>query len=182
MADLIDTHEPYTEREWNEFERLVVSIINQQLSTASATAVRDRVFDLLDHDITPDAVLNAGEDELYTAGLSHTKIEYIRNAAEAFQTGDYTRKELADRSNEDVIELLTEIKGVGEWTARMYLLFVLGREDVLPLGDLAVRRGIEQLYGNGDGEMTREEIRQVAEQWRPYRSHAVRYIWAEYES
>lgn len=182
MADLLDRHEPYSEREWSEFERLVVSIINQQLSTASATAVRDRVFDLLGHEVTPDTVSKADEDELHAAGLSRMKIAYIHNAAEAFRTTDYTREGLADRSDEEVIELLTEITGIGEWTARMYLLFVLEREDVLPLGDLAVRRGIERLYGNGDGEMTREEMRRIAERWRPYRSHAVRYIWAEYES
>ena len=105
----------------------------------------------------------------------------MKNAAEAFQEEDYTREGLADHSAEAVIEKLTEIKGVGEWTARMFLLFVLEREDVLPLGDLAVRRGIERLYGDG-GEMTREEMRAVAERWRPYRSVAARYIWAEYES
>jgi len=80
-----------------------------------------------------------------------------------------------------VIDRLTQIKGIGEWTAHMYLMFVLERRDVLPLGDLAVRQGIQQLYGDGV-EMTRAEMRDVAEAWRPYRSVATRYIWAEYES
>ena len=181
MAELLDEHDPYVERDCEEFERLVVSIINQQLSTASAAAVRERAFDVLNDDVTPAAVLDADEEALREAGLSYTKVEYVRNAAEAFRENDYTRTGLADRTDEEVIDLLTEIKGIGEWTARMYLLFVLERPDVLPLGDLAVRRGIEGLYGDGE-EMTRAEMREVAERWRPHRSLATRYIWAEYES
>jgi DNA-3-methyladenine glycosylase II len=180
MAELLETHDPYAEREWTEFERLVVSIINQQLSTASAAAVKERVFDLLG-EITPETVLEADEADLRDAGLSSMKIDYIRNAARAFQERDFTREGLADHSDEEVIDLLTEIKGVGEWTAHMYLMFVLEREDVLPLGDLAVRKGIQQLYGNGE-ELSRAEMQEIAEQWRPYRSVATRYIWAEYES
>lgn len=181
MADLLDRHDPYTETDWSEFERLCISIINQQLSTASAAAVRERVFVLLDHEVTPEAVLSANESELRGAGLSRSKVEYIRNAAEAFLKDDLTREGLADHSDEEVIERLTEIKGIGEWTARMYLLFVLERPDVLPLGDLAVRKGIQQLYGNGT-ELSRDEMREIAERWRPHRSTATRYIWAEYES
>ena len=184
MAELIEKHDPYVEPDWDEFERLCISIINQQLSTASAAAVRERVFELFRDEVTPEAVLEAEDDALRSAGLSRSKIEYMRNAARAFRENDYTREGLADYSNDEVIDLLTEIKGIGEWTARMYLLFVLERPDVLPLGDLAVRRGIEQLYGNGTepGEMTRDEMREIAEAWRPYRSVATRYIWAEYES
>ncbi|NUC73122.1 DNA-3-methyladenine glycosylase 2 family protein [Haloterrigena sp. SYSU A558-1] len=181
MAELIERHDPYVEPDWNEFERLCISIINQQLSTASATAVRERVFELLRDEVTPETVLEAEDEALRAAGLSESKIEYMRNAARAFRENDYTRAGLADHSNDEVIDSLTEIKGVGEWTARMYLLFVLQREDVLPLGDLAIRRAIEELYGDGD-DMSRAEMREIAEQWRPYRSAATRYLWAEYES
>jgi DNA-3-methyladenine glycosylase II len=162
------------------FERLVVSIINQSVSTASANAVRDRVFERLD-DITPATVLAADADELSDAGLGETKTEYIRNAARAFRERDLGREGFADVSDEEVIDELGEIRGVGEWTARMYLIFALGREDVLPLGDLAVRRGIESLYGDGE-ELTRGEMREIAERWRPYRSLATLYIWQHYES
>ncbi len=181
MAGLIDDHDPYSERDWDEYERLSVSIINQQLSTASAAAVRERVFEVLDGEVTPEAVLAADEEGLREAGLSRMKVEYMRNAARAFRCEDFSREALAGVPEEEVLSRLTEIKGVGEWTARMYLLFVLEREDVLPLGDLAVRRGIEALYGDGE-ELTREEMREIAERWRPYRSIATRYIWAEYES
>lgn len=181
MARLIDTYDPYVESDWSEYERLCISIINQQLSTASAAAVRERVFDLLNGEVTPATVLETDEELLRDAGLSRMKVAYLQNAARAFRENDYTKDGLAAHSDEAVIDRLTEIKGVGEWTARMFLLFVLEREDVLPLGDLAIRRGIERLYGNGD-VMTRDEMRDVAEQWRPYRSVATRYIWAAYES
>ncbi|WP_306057655.1 DNA-3-methyladenine glycosylase family protein [Natronococcus wangiae] len=181
MAELVDRHDPYVEPNWNEYERLCISIINQQLSTASAAAVRERVFELLDDTVTPETVLAADEAALRDAGLSRSKVAYVRNAARAFQENDYTREGLAAYSNDEVIDALTEIKGIGAWTARMYLLFVLERPDVLPLGDLAVRRGIETLYGNGE-ELIRAEMREIAEPWRPYRSVATRYIWAEYES
>jgi DNA-3-methyladenine glycosylase II len=178
MDRLIDEHGPIElEPADNEFRRLVVAIINQSVSTASAAAVRERVFDLLD-EVTPETVLEADEEALEDAGLGETKTEYVRNAARAFQERDLTRSGLADASDEEVIDRLSEIRGIGAWTGRMYLLFVLGREDVFPIGDLAVRRGIESLYG----EMTREEMHDLAEQWRPYRSLAVRYIWAHYES
>jgi DNA-3-methyladenine glycosylase II len=161
------------------FERLVIAIINQSISTASANAVRERVFDIFE-DITPEAVLATDEERLSEAGLGETKTEYVRNAARAFRERDLTPEGLAGASKEDVIDELAAIRGVGEWTARMYLIFALGREDVLPLGDLAVRRGIESLYS--DGEMTRAEMRDVAERWRPHRSLATLYIWRHYES
>jgi len=160
-----------------EFRRLVVSITNQSVSTESARAVRSRLFDRLD-DVTPEAVLETPPEELASVGLGETKAEYVRNAAKSFESGDYTREALADASNEEVRDALTDIRGIGEWTANMYLIFVLGREDVLPLGDLAVRRGIEGLYGTE----TRDEMRRVAEDWKPYRSYGTRYVWEWYEA
>jgi DNA-3-methyladenine glycosylase II len=182
MADLVDRHghidhEPADD----EFERLCTSIVNQQLSTASAAAIRERVFDRFDGDLSPEAVLAAPAADLREAGLSRTKVDYLKNAAEAFAERDLTRTGLADHTDEEVVDELTRITGVGEWTAHMYLMFALGREDVLPLGDLGIRHGIRALYGNG-AEMTRAEMRAVAERWRPYRTYAVRYIWREYES
>mgnify|MGYP006273853415 CR=1 FL=1 len=181
MERLVDEHDPYVEPDWTEFERLCISIINQQLSTASAAAVKERVFGVLDDEVTPETVLAADEAALRDAGLSRMKVEYVQNAARAFRENDFSREAMAHLDDDEVVDRLTEIKGIGDWTARMYLLFVLEREDVLPLGDLAVRNGIEQLYAD-DGELNREEMREIAEQWRPYRSVATRYIWAEYES
>lgn len=183
MARLADEYGPVTiQPADHEYQRLTVSIINQQLSTASANAVRERVFELFDEPITPSAMLTVDEDALREAGVSGRKVEYLRNTAEAFQREDYTRSGLEGCSGEVVVERLTRIRGVGGWTARMYLIFVLGREDVLPLGDLAVRSGIDALYGNGTGSMTRDEMRAVADRWRPYRSYGTKYVWRAYES
>ena len=167
----------------NPFRRLCVSILNQQLSTASAAAIRKRAFDVVGDEVTPAGVLVADPDRLTEAGVSRAKVKYLRSVAEAFETGEpaLTRTALADRDDEAVVEALTRIHGIGEWTARMYLIFALGREDVLPLGDLAVRKGIETLYADGD-DLTRTEMREIAEAWRPYRSYGTRYVWAAYES
>lgn len=182
MEGLMQKHELAHQVEpVDEFERLCVSIINQQLSTASAAAVRDRVFEVLDQRVTPDAVLTASRQSLREAGLSRTKVEYLENVARAFTEADLTRAGLSGHSDAEVVELLTEIKGVGPWTARMYLIFALGRQDVLPLGDLAVRRGFEMIYGDGE-ELSRAEMTDIASMWRPWRSVGTRYIWAEYET
>ena len=180
MARLVDEHGPLElERAEDEFARLIVAIINQQMSTASAAAIRERVFERFE--ITPEGILAAETTALREAGLSRQKVEYVRNVATAFRERDLTADGLASHTDEEVIEELTQIRGVGPWTANMYLLFVLGRQDVLPLGDLAVRRGIETLYNDGM-ELTRAEMREIAEVWRPYRSLATLYIWAEYEA
>jgi DNA-3-methyladenine glycosylase II len=180
MARLIDRHGRVSiEPADDEYRRLAVSIVNQQLSTASANAVRERAFDVLG-EVTPESVLAADESALREAGLSASKVEYLQSTARAFTERDFSREALADLSDEAVIDRMTDIRGVGEWTAEMYLIFVLGREDVLPLGDLAVRKGIEAVYGNGSA-LTRDEMREVAERWQPYRSYGTRYIWLEYE-
>ena len=184
MATLVDRHGRLAiEPADDEFARLCTSIVNQQLSTASAAAIHERFLDVLGGDSSPERVLAADEEDLRGAGLSRTKVEYLRSAAEAFGDGDndLTREGLAGHGDEAVVDELTEIRGIGEWTARMYLISVLGRADVLPLGDLAVRKGIEQVYNDGE-ELTRDEMREIAEAWRPYRSYGTRYIWAEYES
>lgn len=163
----------------DEFERLLVSIVNQSISTASADAVRGRVFALFEggRPITPEAVLAADESALVEAGLGRQKTGYVRNAARAFANHDLTREGFAGSDDAAVIDRLTEIRGIGEWTTRMYLLFALGREDVLPLGDLAVRRAIEDLYG----AESRAEMRSIAESWRPHRSRATVLLWRWYE-
>lgn len=182
MARLIDRHGRLSvEPAADEFRRLCVSVLNQQLSTASATAIRERAFDVLDGVITPERVLETDPAALRAVGVSRTKTEYLRAIAEAFRDRDLTREGLFERSDGEVVSELTDIYGVGEWTARMYLIAALGREDVLPLGDLAVRKGIENLYNDGE-ELRRAEMRDIAESWRPYRSYGTRYVWAEYES
>lgn len=157
------------------FKRLIIAIINQQLSSASADAIRSRVFNQID--ITPTGVLQADTESLRDAGLSSQKIDYINNVAEAFQSKDYTRRSFDDLTDEEVINELTNIKGIGIWTGKIFLIFCLGREDIFPVEDLGVRRGMEQLFG----EINRDDMVRKAEDWQPYRSYASRYVWRAYD-
>lgn len=172
MAELIEEHgELAVEPADDMFRRMTVSIINQQLSSESAAAIRDRVFDRFE--VTPDALLAADADELRELGLSRQKIEYIRNIAEAYTENGYSVAYFEGMSDEEVIEELTAIKGVGVWTAKMTLMFCLGREDVFPVEDLGIRRGMEQAYGIED----RGAMEEKATDWAPFRSYASRYLW-----
>jgi len=178
MDALVSTHGPVTvEPASDQFRRFVVSIINQSISTAAASSIRADFFDLFEQPLSPEAVLQAAPEDL-AAVLGAQKAEYVQNGARRFSQEDLSAEALAEYSDREVVETLTEIRGVGEWTAEMYLLFGLGREDVFPVGDLAVRRGMETLYG----ELTRERMIEKARDWQPYRSYATKYLWAEYES
>jgi len=153
------------------YERLVISIANQQLSTESAGAIVARLLD--NFDVTPSNMLEAEASALRDIGFSNSKITYIRNAARAFRDNDFSREGMREHSDEDAIQRLTDIKGIGPWTAKMYLMFVLGREDIFPVEDLGIRRGFELTYGDA----TREEMVKKARDWAPLRSIASRYLW-----
>lgn len=154
------------------YRRIVVSILRQQVSMASAAATRERLFAAVEP--TPEEMLEADEAVLRDAGLSRQKASYVRNVAEAFIERGYDREYFAELDDGAVIEELTSIKGVGEWTANMQLMFSLGREDVFPVGDLGVRKGMATLYAD---EMSRAGMVEAAERWRPYRSYASLYLW-----
>jgi DNA-3-methyladenine glycosylase II len=154
------------------YRRLVVSILRQQVSMASAAATRERLFDAVE--VTPEGVLDAEESTLRDAGLSRQKTRYVRAAARAFREHGYDKAYFEDLDDETVVATLTDITGVGPWTARMQLLFTFGRPDVFPVGDLGVRKGMTALFGEG---MDRTEMVAEAERWRPYRSYASLYLW-----
>jgi DNA-3-methyladenine glycosylase II len=158
------------------FRRLVVSLTRQQVSMAAADAIEKRLFDAVD--VSPEGLLTAEESTLREAGLSRQKVEYVRAVARAWRERGYDRTSFEGMDDDAVVAELTDIHGVGDWTAKMFLLFALGREDVFPVEDLGVRRGMEQVCGR---EMTRGEMRERAEAWRPYRSYASRYLWRAYE-
>jgi len=154
------------------FERLVVSILRQQVSMASAAATRERLFDAVE--VTPAGVLAASDDVLSDAGLSRQKTRYVNEVAEAFQKHGYSIESFAQLDDDAVRERLTAITGVGEWTANMQLLFTLGREDVFPVGDLGIRKGFRTVVGE---EYDRAAMADYAERWAPYRSYASLYLW-----
>jgi DNA-3-methyladenine glycosylase II len=147
------------------FARFVVSILRQQVSMASAAATRERLFEAVE--VTPAGILAADDGTLRDAGLSRQKTRYVNNVAEAFRDRGYTVDSFAGMDDDAVIDELTSITGVGDWTARMQLLFSLGRPDVFPVGDLGIRKGMRALYGDID----REAMVDRAEQWAPYRSY-----------
>ncbi|MXR51560.1 DNA-3-methyladenine glycosylase 2 family protein [Halovenus sp. WSH3] len=158
------------------FERLVVSLLRQQVSTDAAAAIRERLFDAVE--VTPSGILAADEATLRDAGLSEAKTGYVRAVAEAYQREGYDRAYFEGLDDEAVADELTEIRGVGPWTAKMFLMFALGRPDVFPVEDLGIRRGIELVC---DREMSRGEMRDRAAEWAPYRSYASLYLWRAYE-
>jgi DNA-3-methyladenine glycosylase II len=154
------------------FQRMVASIVNQQLATDAAASIRDRLYDAVE--IDPSAILQADESTLRDAGLSRQKADYVRNVARAFEENGYSLEYFADMGDEAVIAELTKITGVGVWTAKMQLLFSFARPDVFPVEDLGIRRATEAIYGD---DLTRAEMVEIAEQWRPYRSYASLYLW-----
>ena len=153
------------------FARFVVSILRQQVSMASAEATRDRLFEAAE--VTPAGILAADDATLRDAGLSRQKARYVNNVAEAFRDRGYTVAHFEGVPDDAVVDELTSITGVGTWTAKMQLLFSLGRPDVFPVGDLGIRKGMRTLYGDID----RERMVETAERWAPYRSYASLYLW-----
>jgi DNA-3-methyladenine glycosylase II len=154
------------------FERMVASIVNQQLATDAAASIREQLYDAVE--IEPSAILQADESTLRDAGLSRQKADYVRNVARSFAEHGYSSEYFADMDDDAVIAELTEITGVGVWTAKMQLLFSLARPDVFPVEDLGIRRAMESIYGD---DLTRAEMVEIAERWRPYRSYASLYLW-----
>ena len=173
LAPLVAEHGPITlEPHPDPFERLVFAVVNQQLSGASAAAIRERLTDRVE--ITPDAILDANPDALRETGLSASKVDYVRSIAEAFRDGRIDPTRFESMTDDEVIEVLTDVRGVGVWTAKMFLMFVLAREDVFPVEDLGIRRGMESLFGDG---IEREWMVERAAEWAPYRTYASRYLW-----
>jgi DNA-3-methyladenine glycosylase II len=154
------------------FERMVRSVVSQQVSTAAATSIRERLYDSVE--ITPEGVLAAEEATLRDAGLSGQKVGYVRNIAEAFGEGGYSTDHFEGMTDDEVVSTLTEIRGVGRWTAKMQLMFGLGRPDVFPVEDLGIRKAMNALYAD---DLERSEMTERAEKWRPYRSYASLYLW-----
>jgi len=158
------------------FERLVVSLTRQQVSMAAADAIEARLFDRVE--VTPEGILAADPATLHDAGLSEAKAEYVQAVARAFDERDWNHAYFAAMADDAVVGEVTEIRGIGPWTAKMFLLFGLGREDVFPVEDLGIRKGMETVF---DEELTRGEMRDRAEAWAPYRSYASLYLWRAVE-
>ena len=159
----------------HSFKRLVRSIVRQQVSMASADATCERLF--AEFDVEASNIRSVDVADLREVGLSRAKANYVKNTARAFEERDWSRDCFRSLSDEAVIDELVEVKGIGPWTAKMFLQFGLGREDVFPVEDLGIRRAHEDLYG----DETRAEMRSRARRWSPYRSIASLYLWRHTE-
>jgi DNA-3-methyladenine glycosylase II len=162
----------------DHYGALVRSIINQQLSVKAGRAIYQRLLDRFDgHPPAPEQVLADEPEELRAAvGLSRAKVGFLRSLAEHVIEGSLELENLDDLSDDQVIAELIAVKGLGIWTAHMFLMFHLQRPDVLAVGDLGIRRAIEIAYGLPELPDP-ATIERIAEPWRPYRTLACRYLW-----
>ena len=157
------------------FAYLVHAILAQQISVAAARSIGGRVRDRFGAPLRPEHILGASDEELRGLGLSRQKARYLRDLAEKTEDGlPFGR--LSRQSDEKVIETLTVVKGIGRWTAEMYLMFRLGRPDVLPVGDLGIQAAMKRAY-RMRAKPKPDRMRRVATPWRPYRTVACWYLW-----
>ena len=162
------------------FVSLVGTIVSQQLSGKVARTIFDRVNKLFDHEITAEKILNMPEENLRSVGLSFQKIKYFKSLSECYITKAIDLDHLSDMSDDSIIEMLTKIKGIGVWSAQMFLLFSLGREDVFSVLDLGLRNAVKIIYNNQD--LTNLEIEEISKNWIPYRSIVSHYLWHAWDN
>lgn len=169
---------PLPRRRPDGFPAIVSSIIGQQVSAHAGAAIQRRVEAGLGN-VSAEAVLAKSDDELRAFGLSRPKVKYIRGVAEAVTAGDLDFDSLRQSPDDEVLETLTRLKGIGQWTAEIYLMFALGRPDVMPSGDLALAESAARLM-RLEARPKPKELAIIAERWRPWRSTAALMLWYYY--
>jgi DNA-3-methyladenine glycosylase II len=165
----------------DRFGTLVRAIIGQQISTKAAASIDQRLRDLAGDPHDPESLLRAGFDALRSVGLSGVKAQYVLNLAEAVHSKQVPVHEFDDWDDEAITVSLTSIKGVGPWTAEMFLIFCLNRPDVLSVGDLGIRNGLKNHHGL-DEIPSPKLCRELTERLRPYRTVAMWYLWQEIDN
>lgn len=166
--------EPRLSSRGDLFATLIKSIVGQQISVIAASAVWSRLFDLVG-EVNPESILAKTHEELRQVGLSNRKVEYIVGIAEAWTEG-LSEIDWEQMSDEEVVQELVKLRGVGRWTVQMLLIFALLRQDVFPIDDIGLIRGMEKLYNSGKPLET-SELNEISEKWMPYRTMGVWYIW-----
>jgi DNA-3-methyladenine glycosylase II len=170
------------ERPRDAYGTLLRAIVGQQLSSKAAATIYKRVLELFGgHAPTPRQLLKVDPDELRGAGLSRAKAAYLRDLAQHVEEGTLELDRLPDLPDEQVAAQLTAIKGLGQWTADMFLIFHLGRPDVLPVGDQGIRRAIQLEYRLRKLPDAKR-MRTIARPWQPYRSLACLYLWSSLDN
>ncbi len=159
------------------FKSLMRSIVFQQLSGKVAKIIYQRLISLLpSNKIIPSEVLTLTNEEMKQVGLSSQKINYIKNLANYFDTNLFNSNKVEKMSNEEISKELIQIKGIGQWTVDMFLMFTLNRPDVMPYSDLGIQKGMKTLF-NLDKLPTKEKMESLSIKWKPYRTIACWYLW-----
>ncbi|HRN70285.1 MAG TPA: DNA-3-methyladenine glycosylase [Candidatus Woesebacteria bacterium] len=159
----------------NYFASLCESIISQQLSVKVGDVMYHRFENLLEGVVTPEQVLKHSVAELRALGISLPKASYILDLAQKVYSKEIHLEKLKGMTEQEVIDELTKVKGIGQWTAEMFLMFSLGRDDVFSTGDLALKRAVEQLYNLENPSKTL--LLEMSSKWSPYRTYASRILW-----
>ncbi|HLL61118.1 MAG TPA: DNA-3-methyladenine glycosylase [Candidatus Nitrosocosmicus sp.] len=159
------------------YSHLCDAIISQQLSEKAGTTILNRFKALFPNNIiTPEKVQELTVEEIRQAGLSYSKVSYIKDLAQKIVDKEVELNKLHEMNEDDVIKELTKVKGIGPWTAEMFLMFALKRDDVFSCGDLGLKRAIQKMYGFTK-EPTTEEMLKISQKWSPYRTYACRILW-----
>ena len=158
---------------------LIDSIVSQQLSVKVANVIFNRFLNLFDDlNPSPQKILDLDIELMRGCGLSYQKAGYIKNIAQYWIDNNALHRDWLSMSDDDIIKELSSIKGVGKWTVQMILMFRLNRLDVFPIDDLGIRQGITHLYGiESNGKDAIKLMHEIAENWKPYRTTACRYVW-----
>ena len=167
---------PEERRRDHSFATLARIIVGQQVSVVAAASITRKLVDTLGGDLTAASVLNSPEEDLRGAGLSRQKVGYMQSLAIAEASGQLSLTTLPTLSDDEATAAITAIKGFGEWSAHMYLMFSLGRPDIWPVGDLAVREGFKRIQGLED-RPTAAQLKPLGEPYRPYRSALAMLCW-----
>ena len=162
----------------NYYESLIRSIVYQQLSGKAASIIYERFLDLFVFDIYPEPknVLAVSIETLRSSGLSYQKANYIRDLSEKWQDGIVNLSDIDSMTDEEISSELIKVKGIGQWTADMFLMFTLGRPDVFPFGDLGIQKGV-MILTNMNRLPTQKEMERKTKKWQPYRTVAAWYLW-----
>ncbi len=174
IIDLVGDFE--IKRRNNHFATLVEAIISQQLAGAAADAILRRFKKLYPRFPKPIQVLNTKNSKLRSVGLSKMKVRYLKDLAKKIESGDLKIRTLSKMGDEEIIAQLTQVKGIGRWTAEMFLIFSCERLDVLPVGDLGLRKGVQLVFSLPDLPKPKE-VEEIGMRWKPYRSVATWYLW-----
>lgn len=181
LKTIIDLQEPFTlEIRKKVYLSLCSSILSQQLSTKVAKVLYQRFLNLFGgKEPTLQQILNIPATAFRNIGFSNAKASYVHNVARFFADNKITDASLYKMNDEEVLALLTQIKGVGKWTVEMILMFTLGREDIFAMDDLGLKQSVIRLYKikETDPKLIRERIQKISLKWSPYRTYACKYLW-----